>query len=176
MNGRAAVAVAAAFLCEGTLTAWLLPASWTREAWVVPVPLLVVLVYVSIYVHRCNALAWGLAAGLLQDVVYYGHAVGVRTFGLAAAAYAAGLLFRSARPTLVLTLSAVLFGCSLFLLFEFGVYGFLLRTTDIPAGWWAVRHAVPSTVFNTVFALVVYIPLRRFLERGRAARDEEERV
>jgi len=176
VSGRAALLVAAAFLSEGTLTAWLLPEAWADRAWVVPAPLLVVLVYVAIYVHRYEAMAWGFAAGLLQDVVYYGHAVGVRAFGLAAVAYAAGALARwVSRPTMVVTLAAVFIGCTAFSLFEFGVYRFWLRTSDVPAGWWVVRHGVPSALFNAVFALAVYLPFRRFLERSRTAREEEGR-
>lgn len=164
------------FLIEGTLYHWLIPARWQESAHVVPLFVLTVVVYASLYIHRHYALFLGLIFGLLQDVIFYGHMLGIHMFSYGLTGYLIGLLAsgsRGSRMTFTLTLSMV--GASI-LIYESITYALysLFQLADVSIIWFLWRQVVPTVLFNLLFALAVYIPLRKYLEQKKSVKESSD--
>ncbi|GAB2672927.1 rod shape-determining protein MreD [Paenibacillus thermoaerophilus] len=165
------------FMCEGTLAVWLVPARWQSDGSASPMLVMVGVLFLALYAHRYSAIVYGLAFGLLQDIVYYGHALGVHSFAMGITGYFIGVLFRPVQPGLVSTLLAMLTGCSLYRLIVYGLYRYMLTTTEAPFLWALTRQMVPDILMSLLFALAVYVPVRRFLDSPRGNRmDADERM
>lgn len=176
MNGWIVAAMTLLFLVEGTINAWLIPAGWQTEFNVSPMLVITAVVYLSLYSHRYAALGYGLAFGFLQDVIYYGHALGVHSFGMGMTGYLVGVLFRPLQLGLVSTLLAILTGCGVYRLIVYGLYRYMLTTTETPFLWTLTRQMAPDILISLLFALAIYVPVRKYLESRGSQLDAEERM
>ena len=158
------------FLLESALVPWLLPAEWRFELSIYPKLVLVCAVYIAILTNRHIGTAFALAFGLLQDIQFYGHMIGVNAFTYALAAYMAGVLIR---PNLVNLFSVFLIQLSALLLYETATYALyrLFSVTDADFAWSFVHGMLPSILISLFLALALYIPSRRWLETPRAERE-----
>ena len=93
------------FIVETTIVPWLIPEGWHGR--VAPHFVFVLTLYAALYTGRHEALLLGFAFGLIQDIVFYGHMLGVHALTMGAAAYLAGLLLERKRSTLMMALFAV---------------------------------------------------------------------
>lgn len=152
------------FLLEGSILKWIIPSLWQSKVSVVPHLVLIVILFVALYVGRHYALICGLAFGFLQDIVYYGHALGVHSFSLGLAGYAIGLAGRLAPRQLFNTIVLIMMGNVLYDLLVFGIYRFFLRVVSIDFEWIILYRMLPSLIINVIFALLIYVPIRKMLE------------
>ena len=159
------------FLIEGSVMPWLIPEYELFQF--EPHFVLVAILYAAIFLNRYYALFFGLLFGLLQDFIYYGHMIGLQSFSMGLIGYAAGLLFRNAQVTLLMSLSMILLGN---FAYESVVY-FLYRLFEIiefSFEWALVQVIMPSLILNLLFALIIYWPARWYLERADSKRKEKE--
>lgn len=162
------------FLLEGTLLEWLIPAYWQTQIYVVPHFSLVVILYISVFVNRYYGLGTGLAYGFLQDIIYYGHALGVYSFAMGIAGYAVGLIVRRGPQQLFPSLQLMILGLILYDLMVYGIYRYFLRVASVEFQWMLMHQLLPSLFVNLLFALAVYVPLRNLLEHMSAFVQNED--
>lgn len=161
------------FVIESSLFPWIIPSEWRTEIELYPKLLLVGIIYVGILSNRHAGAVLGVGFGLLQDVLFYGHMLGVNAFTFALAAYAAGLLLRGIAHNLFSIFMAQI--CAL-LLYEMSLYGLyrLFSVTDLEFSWAFLNGMLPSLMVGLLFALILYIPARKWLATPKRARDSEE--
>ncbi|MBD2844615.1 rod shape-determining protein MreD [Paenibacillus sp. IB182496] len=159
------------FILEGTLAQWLIPLEWSGR--IVPRFTFVFVLYAALYAGRHRALLLGILFGMLQDVVFYGHLIGVHAFTMGLCGYVTGLLLEHRRAPMLASLSVI---GIVYLLLESLIYLIyrVFRLTADPYDWVLMQTIMPSFFVNLVFALAVYIPARRWFERIGSLRGAEE--
>lgn len=161
------------FMLEGTIVPWLVPVGFGDR--IVPHFVFAFVLFAGLYGSRYMAFGLGIGFGLLQDIVYYGHLMGVHTFLMGLLGYTAGLLAANKRITLVMALAII--GLATFA-YDSGVYFIysVFRISTETYDWAIIDHIAPSLFLQLVFALVFYIPARRWFERiaPRQKSGEEE--
>lgn len=160
-------------LLESTIMKWVLPYAWQSEVHVIPHFMVVVIIYISIYMNRRTALFYGLGFGFLQDLIHYGHALGVYSFCLGLSGYLTGFLSRRNQWSLISTLSAVGAGILFYELLVFSLYRFFLRVIILDAEWVVLYRILPSLLFNLLFALLFYMPFRWWHDRLESSESED---
>ncbi|WP_138496237.1 rod shape-determining protein MreD [Paenibacillus pinistramenti] len=164
----------ALFLAEGAILPWLIPPAWQTR--IVPHLVYIVILFVSVYQNRHKALLLGILFGLLQDVIYYGAMIGAYSFAMGFSAYLIGLLFKPNRTPLPFMLFAVLMGSLLLDSILSGTYK-LFEINHQAYTWTLMNHILPNMIVHFIFALIVYVPLRRFLEKTKFRnRPREEKA
>lgn len=164
------------FLVEGSLFPWLIPLGWLSKVSISPHLVLAGIIYIAIYGNRHAALFYGLSFGFLQDLIYYGHMLGVHTFSMGLIGYLVGLSFMKLRRSLFFTLSFVVYTELIYGIMLYGIYRFF-NVTNLPLTWILLKNIFPSLLLNLLFALVIYVPARQFIEGSiRMKRDEEKGI
>lgn len=161
------------FVLEGTVLKWVLPVSWQHQVIVTPHLTLVAIIMISIYENRRAGLVYGLAFGLLHDIVYYGPMIGPYCLAMGAIGYLSGLLrFRYGAGIFI----ALFITAAGNLLFEWIIYGIYLVTQVRPLDvHWAFLHLMlPSMLINMLFALILYVPMRKMLDNIRKTRKSSK--
>jgi rod shape-determining protein MreD len=163
------------FLFEGTVLPMIIPMSWQTRIAIAPHFAFIIILFIAIYVSRHWALAYGLGFGMLQDIVYYGPMLGTYTFGMGLISYLIGMMALRSRPTLLMSIWLILIGNLLLDLLIYGIYR-IFQITHVTIDYALAHHVLPSLLINLLFALIVYVPMRKLLDhidstRGRA---EEE--
>ncbi|QYR23379.1 rod shape-determining protein MreD [Paenibacillus sp. sptzw28] len=161
------------FLSEGTLFYWLLPDSLVGR--VVPHFTLAFVLFASLYRGRHTALVLGLAFGLLQDVVFYGRIIGVHSFAMGLVGYLTGLLMERKRSTLFMALTMIGISTLVYDTVVHYIYR-VFRLTDLSYRWALLHHILPSLFLQVLFALVLYVPARRWFAGSikKKSEDQEE--
>jgi rod shape-determining protein MreD len=151
------------FIVEGAIVPWLIPGDWQTR--VVPHLTYIVILFFAVYDNRHTALVLGLIFGLLQDIVYYGALIGAYSFAMGLSCYIIGLIFgsRRSRAPMPLMMIVVLIGSMMLDSILFGTYS-LFELVHLPYTWALMNHIIPNMFFHFIFALAVYVPLRRQLE------------
>ncbi len=161
------------FIMESTLFHWLVPIKWQQSTNLTPLFVLIGIVYSAMFMHRHYALFLGMVFGLLQDVVFYGHMLGVHTFSYGLTGYLIGLSYRSTRVTITSTMTMVGFGMVIYQSITYALYS-LFQITDVSIVWFLLRQLLPSLLFNLLFALAVYLPARKWLEDRYVNKESQE--
>lgn len=152
------------FILEGTVLKWIIPSVWQGNVAVSTHFTLVVVLFIGLYLNRHWALAYGLGFGLLQDVVYYGPTmIGTYSFAMGVLGYLAGLVSMRSRSSMLYSMFVVTFGNFMFEAIIYGLYRLFQITRDTPQ-WMFFHIMLPSVLINLLFALLVYVPLRKWLE------------
>lgn len=162
------------YLVESAMLPWLVPERWrTGDLLIYPKPVLVAVVFIAIFTNRHIGGLLGFLFGLLQDVVFYGHMLGVNAFTFAAAGYAAGLLAGQGSVGLFIV---VLIQTVSLLLYEMSIYGLyrLFDVTDVEFAWAFLRGMLPSMLAGLFLALTLYIPARKWLDTPQSSRETDE--
>jgi rod shape-determining protein MreD len=159
------------FIVEGTIMPWLIPAELTGR--IVPHFMFVFVIFAALYSGRHRALFFGICFGFLQDVVYFGHLMGVNAFAMGLIGYYTGVLLERRRSTLLTALSVIGLGC---ILYDTIVYfvNMVFRITNETYAWALMDHILPSLFLQLVFALAVYVPARRLFESHLKLNPEAE--
>ncbi|GGG20354.1 rod shape-determining protein MreD [Paenibacillus abyssi] len=161
------------FLIEGTIMPWLIPDEWTGR--IIPQFIFVFVLYASFYAGRHTALLLGIGFGLLQDVVFYGHLIGVHSFAMGLCGYVIGLMFEHKRIPMLTALSLIGMACLLYDTVIYFIYR-VFRMTNESYVWALMDHIMPSLFLQLAFSLVLYVPVRRWFEgsyKKKSADDEE---
>jgi rod shape-determining protein MreD len=154
------------FIMEGTIVNWIIPGSWQTMnlVYVAPHFTLVFVLFIGLFLHRHTALIYGLVFGLLHDLIYYGHMLGIYSFAMGFCGYLAGLVQRK-QPNLVF-FNLLIIGLGQ-LIFEFINYGLnrLFKTMSIDMQFAFFHYMLPSVLLNLLFALLIYVPVRKLMEK-----------
>jgi rod shape-determining protein MreD len=159
------------YIVETTIVPWLVPIEWYGR--VVPHFAFILVLYSALYTGRHAALVLGLSFGLLQDIVFYGHMIGVHTFAMGLCGYVTGLLLERKRSPLLLALSVIGLACLLYDSVVYLIYR-AFRVTGESYSYVLMDSILPSLFLQLGFALVVYIPARKLLEGAAKPISEDE--
>jgi rod shape-determining protein MreD len=160
-------------LLESSFLPWIIPSDWRSGMYLYPRLTLVGVIYVGILANRHAGALMGLIFGLIQDAVFYGHMLGVNAFTFAFSAYAAGLLLKNNALNLFSTFIVQL---AALLLFETSLYGLyrLFSVTQTDFAWTFLQGMLPSLLVDLLFALILYIPARKWFESPASERKTED--
>ncbi|MEX2461498.1 MAG: rod shape-determining protein MreD [Paenibacillaceae bacterium] len=161
------------FIFEGTVMPLIAPAAWQSRIDVTSHFTLIVILFLAIYVGRHWALAYGLAFGMLHDIVYYGPMLGTYTFGFGLVSYLIGLLSLYFRASMLTSLLLIVAGNLILEFIFYGIYR-VFQITHISVHFALTYHILPSLLINLLFAILVYLPIRKLLENFGTAREREE--
>ena len=161
------------FLMEGTLLPFFIPDEWVGR--IVPQFVFIIVLYHAVYNHRHTALLMGLGFGLLQDVVYYGYMIGPHAFGMGLLGYLVGLLFSTRNTPMVSMMVIAIMGSFAFQSILFGIYA-LFNLHQYPFNDALMEYMLPSLFVQLAFALVVYVPMRKWFDASpvNVIAEEEE--
>jgi rod shape-determining protein MreD len=151
------------FFIQSTWFNWILPVSWQSNVHVSPNLVFVLIMYIALYLGRHHAMVYGLIFGMLQDFMFYGHMLGVHSFAMGLTGYLLGLL-QTRKPYFILNIT-LLIGLS-YIFFESTIYGtYLVFNVTKMDYLYALSHNIlPSALFNMMFALAIYVPIRKLLD------------
>jgi rod shape-determining protein MreD len=157
----------------GLTLLWIIPDVWQMQVAVAPHFTLIVIFFISLFLNRHWGLAYGLIFGLLHDIVYYGPMVGPYCFTMGLVGYVVGLMPMRSTGSIVSSMLAIIFGS---LLFEGSLYGIYLvfQITHVGLQWIFLHQMLPSILINLLFALLIYVPIRKLLEQVNLTQDHQE--
>lgn len=158
------------FMLESTLMPWILPVEWNPFIHIAVRFVFVITLYTSLYINRHYALILGLVFGLLYDMLFYVYMIGLYTFGIGVFAYLCGLAFRKIHIHFISLQSVILLGLFVFEAYVFGIYR-LFDITDQSLSEAFLHIILPSSLFNLLFSIIIYIPLRYYLEQVNPSDD-----
>ncbi len=161
------------FLLEGTIIPWLIPEAWSTHIQLAPHFIMVSILYIAIFMNRYYALIFGLIFGLLQDIIYFGHMIGLQSFSMGLTGYLIGLIFRNSHLSMFSALSTILFGIFTYEGIVYASYR-LFRIVEFSFGWAFMQIVLPSLVINLLYALLIYLPARNYLEGIDNKRQEND--
>ncbi|MFD0713969.1 rod shape-determining protein MreD [Paenibacillus sp. GCM10027626] len=159
------------FFSEGSLFYWLLPDSLVSR--VVPHFTFAFVLFAALYRGRHTAVLLGLFFGLLQDAAFYGNIIGVHSFAMAVIGYLVGLTMEKRRSTMLMGLSVIVLSTLVYETIIYYIYR-LFRLTHQTYEWALMDHILPSLFLQFGFALIFYIPARRWYEGSIKKKVEEE--
>lgn len=150
------------FIVEGSLMPWIIPANFADQ--LIPHFNFVLVIFAAIFSSRHYALGLGLSFGLLQDVIYYGNAIGIHFFFMGIIGYGVGLLFERKRLNILIVISII--GIA-YLTYDCAIYGinYVFKLVHGSFPWALVHHILPSLFFQLLFAIIVFIPARKMFEK-----------
>jgi rod shape-determining protein MreD len=152
------------FLMEGTVMKWVIPTVWQGNVAVSTHFTLIAILFIGLFVGRHQALVYGLGFGMLHDVVYYGPTmIGTYSFAMGLIGYLSGLVSLRSRAGMLYSMFVITLGNFMFEAIIYSLYRLFQITRDTPQ-WMFFHIMLPSVLINLLFALLVYVPLRRWLE------------
>jgi rod shape-determining protein MreD len=166
------VCLAVTFLLEGTLLQWLVPGAWQSKIYVAPHFMLVFVLYIGLYMNRHTALIYGLVIGLFQDFIYYSPMLGPISFSMGLTGYLAGLMHGRVYSSIVVSMMVIAMGNLAYESIIYALYR-LFRVTHVELQWVFLHQMLPSMLINLLFALAVYVPLRKYFESLPATTSSE---
>lgn len=161
------------FVLQGTVLPRLIPDAWQMR--MIPNLVFIVILFVTVYHHRHTALILGLCFGMLHDIVFYGRILGAHSFAMGVSAYLIGLIFQIPRAPLPLMMTVILLGSLLSDTILFGIYS-VFNLNQEPYSWALLEYMLPSMLFHFAIGLIVYVPLRRQLEKLKNTTRKEEQA
>lgn len=150
------------FIVEGTILPFLIPSAWQMR--ISANLVYIVILFFAVYDHRHTALVLGILFGLLHDVVFYGEMIGPYGFSMGLSAYMMGLIFQAPRAPLPVMVTVVFLGSLLNDTMLFFLYK-LFRLNHVTFDWALIEYMIPNLFVHFVFALIIYVPLRKQLEK-----------
>lgn len=151
------------FIIQGSVVTWLIPSSWQNQVYVAPHFTLVFVLFIGLFHNRHTALIYGLIFGLLQDFNYYSSMLGTYSFGMGLSGYLTGLVQRRQPNLIFYNLLITGMGLLLFELINYGINRvFKLISIDFQLA--LTHYMLPSVLFNLLFALLCYVPVRKLME------------
>ncbi|MDT8859525.1 rod shape-determining protein MreD [Alkalihalobacillus sp. MEB130] len=157
---------------EGTLFQIITPSHHDIDVTIVPRFLVVMVVFIGIHFGRNSSILYGIAFGLIYDIVYT-QLLGVYMFGFGVIGYAFAYSYKQIQDSLLLHLVLVAAALSLFEYYQYGLYR-LIGITDMGALMFFHERFWPSMLLNMVFAIIIYYPVKRLfshVERQASLRE-----
>jgi len=157
-------------ILENSVAPWLVPPAWSDR--LLPHLVFVLTLYVGAFAGRHPAFLFGLGFGLLQDVLGYGELIGPYAFGMGLVGYLVGLLaeYRSFSVGLFAWIVVV---AGLFLdSIVYFIYN-LFRLTELSYAYVFYWQIAPTALLQLLFALLIYVPVRRYLVKASLSSGED---
>lgn len=160
------------FLLEGTLVYWLIPSDWQQDLSLAPRFMLVMLMIYTMNRNRHIGLAYALVFGLIHDIVYASPMIGAHSLSMAIVVYMTGftghrLKLNMAKSFLIIAVALLSYDMIVFSLYR------LFRVTVMTYNTMFAEQLAPTLLFNLLFAIIIYVPMRKLLEKGIKVREEE---
>lgn len=149
------------FLIEGSLLPVCIPDAWQWR--VVPQWVFIFILYHAVYQGRHSALIMGLGFGFLQDIVYYGHMLGPHAFNMGLSGYLTGLLFSARNTSMIAMIMIAVLGSFFYKTMLYATY-WLFSLHRMTLGYALFDFIIPSLFVQLVFAVVIYVPMRRWFD------------
>lgn len=157
-------------IVETAIFPWLVPSEWTGR--LLPHFTFIMTLFVSGFGGRHRAFAFGLGFGLLQDMLFYGNLIGPYGFGMGLLGYAAGLAAERRSFSLGFFGWIVFIGGGLLDTVVYLIYK-LFRFTDLSYSFAFYWQIAPTTLLELLIALVLYVPVRRYLAKPSLSSGED---
>ncbi|WP_027414892.1 rod shape-determining protein MreD [Aneurinibacillus terranovensis] len=158
------------FLIEGTVVQVIGAAAWGLSWIITPRFVLVGIVFIGLYLGRRKALVYGLLFGLLYDVVYT-DVIGVYAFTMGLTGYLAGLCARYFHQSLLLVTTTILLATFMNEWIVYGLYH-LFHMAEVSLNTLLLQEMVPTVLFNTLFALLIFRPMSRMLTAAESKKNQ----
>jgi rod shape-determining protein MreD len=158
-------------LVQTSILPWLIPDVWHDR--LLPNLPFIMTVYVALFAGRHRAFAFGLLFGLLEDLLFYGHLLGAYGFGMGLLGYLIGLAAVRRPRILSLAMLAVGVGSIVLDSIVYWVYK-LFQVTDLAYGFALYWEMVPTLLLQLILALLLYLPVRRWLLKSAPSSVEEK--
>lgn len=152
-----------AFISESSLVQAFLPHENSMDWQLIPRFSMVMILFVAIYLNTTYGLLYGLAFGLLTDLLYT-DIIGVYLFSMAATAYITSIFSRYLFGNLIVTLLLSIVGVSIL---EFFVYGLnsLIGISNQTIDVFLYKRLLPTLILNGLFAILIYYPFVKQLNQ-----------
>jgi rod shape-determining protein MreD len=158
-------------IIENSVVPWLIPSGWSER--LLPHISFILTLFVAGFAGRHSAFFVGLGFGLLQDMLFYGHLIGPYGFGMGLVGYLAGLVSEQrTNITLGFIIWVVMIGSVMLDTIVYFIYK-LFRLTSLEyahAFYWQIA---PTALLQLLIALLMYIPVRRFLVKPSLSSSED---
>jgi rod shape-determining protein MreD len=161
------------FFFETTIFHWIIPLGWKENIHITPHFVLTIILFIALYAHRHFALLLGLVFGLLHDIVFYGFMIGPYAFGMGLMGYLTGFIFNRSNVNFLSAIPIIMLSSFCFDLIIFGIYR-LFGLIELSIAWIFLHQILPSLLFNLLFALMIYIPIRYLIDKMESNREEKE--
>ncbi|MBO9599427.1 MAG: rod shape-determining protein MreD [Cohnella sp.] len=155
---------------ETAVFPWLVPPAWTER--LLPHLAFIMTLFVSGFGGRHRAFMFGLGFGLLQDILFYGNLIGPYGFGMGLLGYAAGLAAERRAFSLVFFVWIVVVGGGLLDTIVYLIYK-LFGLTGLSYSFVFYWQIAPTALLELLFALVIYVPVRRYLVKPSLSSGED---
>ncbi|WP_138752398.1 rod shape-determining protein MreD [Paenibacillus sinopodophylli] len=159
------------FVIEGAVMPWIIPAGFGHR--IIPHFVFVMVIFSGLYSRRHLALILGVSFGMLQDIVYFGHLLGINAFIMGLMGYFTGVLLERRRSTIMMAISVIGFACLLYDSVIYFVYS-VFRITNESYAWALIDHILPSLFLQLAFALACYVPVRKLFEGQNGVKPEND--
>ncbi|UUZ84401.1 rod shape-determining protein MreD [Paenibacillus sp. P26] len=163
MHKRLWLLLTVLFLLESTVLPWLIPVAWQTRILVTPHFVLVIVLFIGLYMNRHTSLLYGLIFGMLNDIIHYSPMLGPIAFSMGLTGYMAGLMSGRVYSSIMVSMLVIALGNLGYEAIIFGLYR-LFRITHLDFQWVFLHQMLPSMLINLLFALAVYVPLRKLFE------------
>jgi rod shape-determining protein MreD len=154
-----------AFISESSLIQALFPEQNGMDWQFIPRFSMVMILFISIYINSTYGIIYGLAFGLLTDLLYT-DVIGVYLFSMAAAAYITSVFSRYLFGNLFVVLLLSIIGVTVL---EFFVYGLnsLIGISNQTVDLFLYNRLLPTLILNGFFAILIYYPYVKQLNQFR---------
>jgi len=168
---RTIVSTILLLLIQTSVLPWIIPYEW-HDRLLPNLPFLMT-VYVALFSGRHRGFLFGLCFGLLEDSLFYGHLLGAYGFGMGLLGYLIGLSAERRPRLLGSTMLAIGFGSFALDSIVFWVYK-LFQVTELTYGFALYWEIVPTLLLQLILALLLYMPVRRWLLKSAPSSGEEK--
>jgi rod shape-determining protein MreD len=149
------------FISESTLMQVFTPQHLDSDMMLIPRFVVVMVCFIGMFISPMRGVVYGIAFGLLYDLIYT-DLIGVYMFSMGLTAYVTTFIARYFHGNIFVTLFVIIIGLSAFEFLVFGLYS-LINITDMMIEPFVYQRFLPTLLLNSVFVVLVYYPLRKWL-------------
>ncbi|WP_239615355.1 rod shape-determining protein MreD [Cohnella mopanensis] len=157
-------------IVENAIVPWVVPPEWSER--LLPHLNLILTLFVAGYAGRHIGFLFGLGFGLLQDMLSYGYMIGPYGFGMGLIGYLAGLIAERKSFTLGFFAWVVIVLGVMLDSIVYSIYR-LFRITDLQYDFIFYWQIAPTSLLQLMIALLMYVPVRRFLVKPSLSSGED---
>lgn len=168
---RTIVCLLLLLIFENSVVPWLVPSGWSER--LLPHLSFILTLFVACFAGRHTAFLVGLGFGLLQDMLFYGHLIGPYGFGMGLIGYLVGLVSEQRTNTTIgYLIWVIMIGGIMLDTIVYFIYK-LFSLTKLDYAYVFYWQIAPTALLQLLIALLLYIPVRRFLVKPTLSSSEE---
>lgn len=149
-------------LVEGTIFQVFVPDAWGFPFTIVPRLVLAGVIFIGIFLGKNTGLVYGLIFGLLYDIIYT-DMIGVYTLTMGLMGLLAGVTAKYFHQNILFAGSMIFILTTLNECLAYGFYE-LFNLSNMLMSDFLLRDLIPTVLFNGIFALIIYFPMRNILK------------